>query len=182
MPLGEQVSSSAGEASTMQQKAPAIEQHPGRPLEPQQRDNIHQGKPAGPMIWTKKFRNIPLRRWSATHRLRTAPLHRTKETLRSPRDESDSAGAAYAKHDSSGFTTSCGHRESVGRSTSRWLPRIVRRQPLGAGTQRLFQSRTWQRPVRSGRGSGGPILSRFRCSLPILVHFMQLAASDTSKP
>ncbi len=34
----------------MQQKAPAMEQHPGRPLEPQQRDNIHQGKPAGPMM------------------------------------------------------------------------------------------------------------------------------------
>ncbi len=33
----------------MQQKAPAMEQHPGRPLEPQQRQNLHEGKPAGPM-------------------------------------------------------------------------------------------------------------------------------------
>src|SRR5271157_4504266 len=32
------------------QKAPAMEQHPGRPLEPQQRDNLHAGKPAGPML------------------------------------------------------------------------------------------------------------------------------------
>jgi hypothetical protein len=32
-----------------QQKAPAMEQHPGRPLEPQQRANIYAGKPAGPM-------------------------------------------------------------------------------------------------------------------------------------
>lgn len=32
-----------------QQKAPAMAEHPGRPLEPQQRDNIRQGRPAGPM-------------------------------------------------------------------------------------------------------------------------------------
>lgn len=32
-----------------EEKAPAMEQHPGRPLEPQQRANIQQGKPAGPM-------------------------------------------------------------------------------------------------------------------------------------
>ena len=32
-----------------QQKAPAMAQHPGRPLEPQQRANIYAGKPAGPM-------------------------------------------------------------------------------------------------------------------------------------
>src|SRR5271157_1850929 len=32
------------------QKALAMEQHPGRPLEPQQRDNLHAGKPAGPMM------------------------------------------------------------------------------------------------------------------------------------
>jgi uncharacterized protein DUF6600 len=30
-------------------KQPAMEQHPGRPLEPQQRDNIRAGRPAGPM-------------------------------------------------------------------------------------------------------------------------------------
>ncbi|MGO9515768.1 MAG: hypothetical protein ACLPND_01865, partial [Candidatus Korobacteraceae bacterium] len=33
-----------------EQKAPAMEEHPGRPLEPQQRENLHAGKPAGPMI------------------------------------------------------------------------------------------------------------------------------------
>ncbi|MGC2108660.1 MAG: DUF6600 domain-containing protein [Candidatus Korobacteraceae bacterium] len=33
-----------------EQKAPAMEQHPGRPLEPQQRANISAGKPAGPMM------------------------------------------------------------------------------------------------------------------------------------
>ena len=32
-----------------QQKAPAMQDHPGRPLEPQQRANIYAGKPAGPM-------------------------------------------------------------------------------------------------------------------------------------
>jgi hypothetical protein len=32
-----------------QQKAPAMEEHPGRPLEPQQRENLHAGQPAGPM-------------------------------------------------------------------------------------------------------------------------------------
>jgi hypothetical protein len=31
------------------QKAPAMAQHPGRPLEPQQRANLSAGKPAGPM-------------------------------------------------------------------------------------------------------------------------------------
>lgn len=33
-----------------QQRAPAMDQHPGRPLEPQQRANISAGKPAGPMV------------------------------------------------------------------------------------------------------------------------------------
>jgi len=33
-----------------EQKAPAMEQHPGRPLEPQQTQNLHAGKPAGPMV------------------------------------------------------------------------------------------------------------------------------------
>jgi hypothetical protein len=33
-----------------QQKAPAMEEHPGRPLEPQQRENLHAGQPAGPMV------------------------------------------------------------------------------------------------------------------------------------
>jgi len=33
-----------------QQKAPAMEEHPGRPLEPQQRENLHAGQPAGPMM------------------------------------------------------------------------------------------------------------------------------------
>ena len=32
-----------------QQKAPAMAEHPGRPLEPQQRSNIYSGRPAGPM-------------------------------------------------------------------------------------------------------------------------------------
>jgi len=32
-----------------QQKAPAMAEHPGRPLEPQQRSNLSAGKPAGPM-------------------------------------------------------------------------------------------------------------------------------------
>ena len=32
-----------------EQKAPAMEEHPGRPLEPQQKENLHAGKPAGPM-------------------------------------------------------------------------------------------------------------------------------------
>ena len=31
------------------QKEPAMQEHPGRPLEPQQRANLHQGQPAGPM-------------------------------------------------------------------------------------------------------------------------------------
>ena len=33
-----------------EQKLPAMEQHPGRPLEPQQKENLHAGKPAGPMM------------------------------------------------------------------------------------------------------------------------------------
>jgi Family of unknown function (DUF6600) len=33
-----------------QQKAPAMEEHPGRPLEPQQKVNLHAGQPAGPMM------------------------------------------------------------------------------------------------------------------------------------
>ena len=32
-----------------EQKAPAMAEHPGRPLEPQQRTNIYSGRPAGPM-------------------------------------------------------------------------------------------------------------------------------------
>jgi hypothetical protein len=32
------------------QKAPAMAEHPGRPLEPQQRSNISAGRPAGPMV------------------------------------------------------------------------------------------------------------------------------------
>ncbi len=34
----------------LQQKAPVMEQHPGRPLEPQQRANLSAGRPAGPMM------------------------------------------------------------------------------------------------------------------------------------
>jgi uncharacterized protein DUF6600 len=34
---------------TYEQKMPAMEQHPGRPLEPQQKANLHAGQPAGPM-------------------------------------------------------------------------------------------------------------------------------------
>lgn len=34
---------------TYEQKAPAMAEHPGRPLEPQQKSNIYAGKPAGPM-------------------------------------------------------------------------------------------------------------------------------------
>jgi hypothetical protein len=37
------------EHPAFQQKQPAMEEHPGRPLEPQQKANIQQGKPAGPM-------------------------------------------------------------------------------------------------------------------------------------
>lgn len=33
----------------LEQKAPAMAEHPGRPLEPQQRANLSAGKPAGPM-------------------------------------------------------------------------------------------------------------------------------------
>lgn len=33
-----------------QQRQPAMQEHAGRPLEPQQRDNIREGKPAGPMV------------------------------------------------------------------------------------------------------------------------------------
>lgn len=36
--------------STFEQRQPAMQEHPGRPLEPQQRANIQQGKPAGPMV------------------------------------------------------------------------------------------------------------------------------------
>jgi hypothetical protein len=32
-----------------EQKTPAMQEHPGRPLEPQQKQNLHEGKPAGPM-------------------------------------------------------------------------------------------------------------------------------------
>ena len=32
-----------------QQREPAMQQHPGRPLEPQQNQNLYEGKPAGPM-------------------------------------------------------------------------------------------------------------------------------------
>ena len=32
------------------QKAPAMEQLPGRPLEPQQKENLNAGKPPGPMM------------------------------------------------------------------------------------------------------------------------------------
>jgi hypothetical protein len=32
------------------QRAPAMQEHPGRPLEPQQRQNIRAGQPAGPMV------------------------------------------------------------------------------------------------------------------------------------
>ncbi len=38
-----------------EQKQPALQQHPGRPLEPQQVDNIRAGRPAGPM----RDREIP---------------------------------------------------------------------------------------------------------------------------
>jgi len=31
------------------QRQSAMQEHPGRPLEPQQLENIRQGKPAGPM-------------------------------------------------------------------------------------------------------------------------------------
>lgn len=37
------------ERPNFQQRAPAMQQHPGRPLEPQQRQNITEGRPAGPM-------------------------------------------------------------------------------------------------------------------------------------
>lgn len=37
-----------GPRLTFQQQQPAMNQHPGRPLEPQQIDNLHQGRPAGP--------------------------------------------------------------------------------------------------------------------------------------
>jgi FecR protein len=33
-----------------EQKAPAMAEHPGRPLEPQQKENLHAGRPAGPMV------------------------------------------------------------------------------------------------------------------------------------
>jgi hypothetical protein len=37
------------ESVPFQQRQPALQEHPGRPLEPQQRANIQQGRPAGPM-------------------------------------------------------------------------------------------------------------------------------------
>ncbi len=33
-----------------EQKMPAMEEHPGRPLEPQQKENLQAGQPAGPML------------------------------------------------------------------------------------------------------------------------------------
>ena len=44
-------------------KAPAMEQHPGRPLEPQQKQNLHEGKPAGPMV----DREVPQHSAPAVH-------------------------------------------------------------------------------------------------------------------
>lgn len=37
------------QSPSFEQRRPALEQHPGRPLEPQQVDNLRQGRPAGPM-------------------------------------------------------------------------------------------------------------------------------------
>jgi len=51
-----------------EQKAPAMEQHPGRPLEPQQQQNLHEGKPAGPMV----DREVPQHPAPAMH---SAPAH-----------------------------------------------------------------------------------------------------------
>jgi len=51
-----------------EQKAPAMAEHPGRPLEPQQRANIYAGKPAGPMQ-DKEFppHAVPVRPEPAPH-------------------------------------------------------------------------------------------------------------------
>jgi len=50
-----------------EQKVPAMEEHPGRPLEPQQKANLHAGQPAGPMM-DKEFPSHPAP-------ARTAPPH-----------------------------------------------------------------------------------------------------------
>ena len=51
-----------------ERKSPAMEQHPGRPLEPQQKQNLHEGKPAGPM----QDREFPQHSAPAMH---SAPPH-----------------------------------------------------------------------------------------------------------
>ena len=53
----------------LEQKAPAMETHPGRPLEPQQKQNLHQGLPAGPM----QDREFPQHSAPATQRAAPAP-------------------------------------------------------------------------------------------------------------
>ena len=51
-----------------ERKSPAMEQHPGRPLEPQQKQNLHEGKPASPM----QDREFPQHSAPAMH---SAPPH-----------------------------------------------------------------------------------------------------------
>ena len=57
-----------------EQKAPAMEQHPGRPLEPQQRENLHAGQPAGPMV-DKEFppHSAPAARATPPSHTKSAP-------------------------------------------------------------------------------------------------------------
>jgi len=57
-----------------EQKAPAMEQHPGRPLEPQQRENLHAGQPAGPMT-DKEFppHSAPAARATPPSHTKSAP-------------------------------------------------------------------------------------------------------------
>ena len=52
-----------------EQKQPAMQEHPGRPLEPQQKENLRSGQPAG-QCRTGNFRLIPLRLLSERHRHR----------------------------------------------------------------------------------------------------------------
>ncbi|MEO8727018.1 MAG: DUF6600 domain-containing protein [Acidobacteriaceae bacterium] len=44
---------------SFQARQPALEQHPGRPLEPQQEQNLRQGRPAGPMQDTERVPHSP---------------------------------------------------------------------------------------------------------------------------
>jgi hypothetical protein len=70
---------------------PALNQHPGRPLEPQQVDNIRQGRPAGPQ---RDVESIP----HAQPQPRSAPASRPSSHSAPPATQSKSSGHAKDDH------------------------------------------------------------------------------------